>query len=120
MSRRYLIGAQNLYGEKVADILIEDGVTSRIAENIERRRRTGRRASLNQVAARPGRHPPPSARLRRRQNTSDRRRAAAWAATPPVFAMANSMPWQTPPQSLSGFDRLGKGIAWCRVQPSAL
>ena len=32
---KYLIKGASLYGEKVADILIEDGVISRIAENID-------------------------------------------------------------------------------------
>ena len=32
---KYLIKGASLYGEKIADILIEDGVISRIAENID-------------------------------------------------------------------------------------
>lgn len=61
---KYLIKGASLYGEKVADILIEDGVISRIAENIDAADAQVVEAARPRWRCRPGRHPHPPASAR--------------------------------------------------------
>ena len=116
---KYLIKGASLYGEKVADILIEDGVISRIAENID--------AADAQVVEAAGQVALPGlvdihTHLRQpgyeaSETVETGTRAAALGGYTAVFAMANSMPVADTAAVVEQVDRLGKESAWCRVQP---
>jgi len=116
---KYLIKGASLYGEKVADILIEDGVISRIAENID--------AADAQVVEAAGQVALPGlvdihTHLRQpgyeaSETVETGTRAAALGGYTAVFAMANSMPVADTAAVVEQVDRLGKESGWCRVQP---
>jgi len=116
---KYLIKGASLYGEKVADILIEDGVISRIAENID--------AADAQVVEAAGQVALPGlvdihTHLRQpgyeaSETVETGTRAAALGGYTAVFAMANSLPVADTAAVVEQVDRLGKESAWCRVQP---
>ena len=119
---KYLIKGASLYGEKVADILIEDGVISRIAENIDAAGRTGRRGgrpggscpawstSTPTCVSPATRHPKPSRPAPAQQ---------PWAATPQCSPWQTPCPWQTPPQSLSRLTASARNPHGAACSPSA-
>ena len=106
---KYLIKGASLYGEKVADILIEDGVISRIAENID--------AADAQVVEAAGQVALPGlvdihTHLRQpgyeaSETVETGTRAAALGGYTAVFAMANSMPVADTAAVVEQVDRLG-------------
>ena len=115
----YLIKGASLLGERVADILIEDGKIARIGHDIETADAQVVDAS-GQIAL-PGlvdihthlRQPGYEAS----ETVETGTRAAALGGYTAVFAMANSLPVADTAAVVEQVDRLGKESGWCRVQP---
>ena len=115
----YLIKGASLLGERVADILIEDGKIARIGQDLEAADAHVVNAS-GQIAL-PGlvdihthlRQPGYEAS----ETVETGTRAAALGGYTAVFAMANSLPVADTAAVVEQVDRLGKESGWCRVQP---
>lgn len=115
----YLIKGASLLGERVADILIEDGKIARIGQDLEAADAHVVDAS-GQIAL-PGlvdihthlRQPGYEAS----ETVETGTRAAALGGYTAVFAMANSLPVADTAAVVEQVDRLGKESGWCRVQP---
>ena len=115
----YLIKGASLLGERVADILIEDGKIARIGQDLEAADAQVVNAS-GQIAL-PGlvdihthlRQPGYEAS----ETVETGTRAAALGGYTAVFAMANSLPVADTAAVVEQVDRLGKESGWCRVQP---
>ena len=115
----YLIKGASLLGERVADILIEDGKIARIGQDLETADAQVVDAS-GQIAL-PGlvdihthlRQPGYEAS----ETVETGTRAAALGGYTAVFAMANSLPVADTAAVVEQVDRLGKESGWCRVQP---
>ena len=115
----YLIKGASLLGERVADILIEDGKIARISQDLEAADAQVVNAS-GQIAL-PGlvdihthlRQPGYEAS----ETVETGTRAAALGGYTAVFAMANSLPVADTAAVVEQVDRLGKESGWCRVQP---
>ena len=115
----YLIKGASLLGERVADILIEDGKIARIGQDLEAEDAQVVDAS-GQIAL-PGlvdihthlRQPGYEAS----ETVETGTRAAALGGYTAVFAMANSLPVADTAAVVEQVDRLGKESGWCRVQP---
>ena len=115
----YLIKGASLLGERVADILIEDGKIARIGQELEAADAQVVNAS-GQIAL-PGlvdihthlRQPGYEAS----ETVETGTRAAALGGYTAVFAMANSLPVADTAAVVEQVDRLGKESGWCRVQP---
>ena len=115
----YLIKGASLLGERVADILIEDGKIARIGHDIETADAQVVDAS-GQIAL-PGlvdihthlRQPGYEAS----ETVETGTRAAALGGYTAVFAMANSLPVADTAAVVEQVNRLGKESGWCRVQP---
>ena len=117
--RTYLIKGASLLGERVADILIEDGKIARIGQDIE--------AADAQVVDASGQIALPGlvdihTHLRQpgyeaSETVETGTRAAALGGYTAVFAMANSLPVADTAAVVEQVDRLGKESGWCRVQP---
>ena len=115
----YLIKGASLLGERVADILIEDGKIARIGQDLEAADAQVVDAS-SQIAL-PGlvdihthlRQPGYEAS----ETVETGTRAAALGGYTAVFAMANSLPVADTAAVVEQVDRLGKESGWCRVQP---
>ena len=115
----YLIKGASLLGERVADILIEDGKIARIGQDIE--------AADAQVVDASGQIALPGlvdihTHLRQpgyeaSETVETGTRAAALGGYTAVFAMANSLPVADTAAVVEQVDRLGKESGWCRVQP---
>lgn len=115
----YLIKGASLLGERVADILIEDGKIARIGHDIE--------AADAQVVDASGQIALPGlvdihTHLRQpgyeaSETVETGTRAAALGGYTAVFAMANSLPVADTAAVVEQVDRLGKESGWCRVQP---
>ena len=115
----YLIKGASLLGERVADILIEDGKIARIGQDIE--------AADAQVVDASGQIALPGlvdihTHLRQpgyeaSETVETGTRAAALGGYTAVFAMANSLPIADTAAVVEQVDRLGKESGWCRVQP---
>ena len=115
----YFIKGASLLGERVADILIEDGKIARIGHDIETADAQVVDAS-GQIAL-PGlvdihthlRQPGYEAS----ETVETGTRAAALGGYTAVFAMANSLPVADTAAVVEQVNRLGKESGWCRVQP---
>ena len=115
----YLIKGASLLGERVADILIEDGKIARIGQDLEAADAQVVNAS-GQIAL-PGlvdihthlRQPGYEAS----ETVETGTRAAALGGYTAVFAMANSLPVADTAAVVEQVNRLGKESGWCRVQP---
>ena len=115
----YLIKGASLLGERVADILIEDGKIARISQDLEAADAQVVNAS-GQIAL-PGlvdihthlRQPGYEAS----ETVETGTRAAALGGYTAVFAMANSLPVADTAAVVEQVNRLGKESGWCRVQP---
>ncbi|TFI34069.1 dihydroorotase, partial [Rothia dentocariosa] len=115
----YLIKGASLLGERVADILIEDGKIARIGQDLEAEDAQVVDAS-GQIAL-PGlvdihthlRQPGYEAS----ETVETGTRAAALGGYTAVFAMANSLPVADTAAVVEQVDRLGKESGWCCVQP---
>ena len=115
----YLIKGASLLGERVADILIEDGKIARIGQGLE--------AADAQVVDASGQIALPGlvdihTHLRQpgyeaSETVETGTRAAALGGYTAVFAMANSLPVADTAAVVEQVDRLGKESGWCRVQP---
>ena len=115
----YLIKGASLLGERVADILIEDGKIARIGQDLE--------AADAQVVDASGQIALPGlvdihTHLRQpgyeaSETVETGTRAAALGGYTAVFAMANSLPVADTAAVVEQVDRLGKESGWCRVQP---
>ena len=115
----YLIKGASLLGERVADILIEDGKIARIGHDIE--------AADAQVVDASGQIALPGlvdihTHLRQpgyeaSETVETGTRAAALGGYTAVFAMANSLPVADTAAVVEQVNRLGKESGWCRVQP---
>ena len=115
----YLIKGASLLGERVADILIEDGKIARIGQDIE--------AADAQVVDASGQIALPGlvdihTHLRQpgyeaSETVETGTRAAALGGYTAVFAMANSLPVADTAAVVEQVNRLGKESGWCRVQP---
>ena len=115
----YLIKGASLLGERVADILIEDGKIARIGQDLE--------AVDAQVVDASGQIALPGlvdihTHLRQpgyeaSETVETGTRAAALGGYTAVFAMANSLPVADTAAVVEQVDRLGKESGWCRVQP---
>ncbi|RUP74441.1 dihydroorotase [Rothia sp. HSID18067] len=115
----YLIKGASLLGERVADILIEDGKIARISQDLE--------AADAQVVDASGQIALPGlvdihTHLRQpgyeaSETVETGTRAAALGGYTAVFAMANSLPVADTAAVVEQVDRLGKESGWCRVQP---
>ncbi|WP_279756018.1 dihydroorotase [Rothia aeria] len=115
----YLIKGASLLGERVADILIEDGKIARIGQDLE--------AADAQVVDASGQIALPGlvdihTHLRQpgyeaSETVETGTRAAALGGYTAVFAMANSLPVADTAAVVEQVNRLGKESGWCRVQP---
>ena len=115
----YLIKGASLLGERVADILIEDGKIARIGQDLE--------AADAQVVDASGQIALPGlvdihTHLRQpgyeaSETVETGTRAAALGGYTAVFAMANSLPVADTAAVVEQVYRLGKESGWCRVQP---
>ena len=115
----YLIKNANLLGERVADILIQDGKIAAIGENLQAEGAeiidaTGQIAlpglvDIHTHLRQPG--------YEASETVETGTRAAALGGYTAVFAMANSNPVADTAAVVEQVDRLGKESAWCRVQP---
>ena len=115
----YLIKGASLLGERVADILIEDGKIARIGQGLE--------AADAQVVDASGQIALPGlvdihTHLRQpgyeaSETVETGTRAAALGGYTAVFAMANSLPVADTAAVVEQVNRLGKESGWCRVQP---
>ncbi|VTY11097.1 dihydroorotase [Rothia dentocariosa] len=115
----YLIKGASLLGERVADILIEDGKIARIGQGLE--------ATDAQVVDASGQIALPGlvdihTHLRQpgyeaSETVETGTRAAALGGYTAVFAMANSLPVADTAAVVEQVNRLGKESGWCRVQP---
>ncbi len=115
----YLIKGASLLGERVADILIEDGKIASIGQDIE--------AADAQVVDASGQIALPGlvdihTHLRQpgyeaSETVETGTRAAALGGYTAVFAMANSLPVADTAAVVEQVNRLGKESGWCRVQP---
>lgn len=116
---KYLIKGASLLGERVADILIEDGTIACISESIE--------AADAQVVDAQGQIALPGlvdihAHLRQpgyeaAETVETGTQAAALGGYTAVFAMANSLPVADTAAVVEQVYRLGEESGWCRVQP---
>ena len=115
----YLIKGASLLGERVADILIEDGKIARIGQDLEAADAQVVDASgqialqglvdIHSHLRQPG--------YEASETVETGTRAAALGGYTAVFAMANSLPVADTAAVVEQVDRLGKESGWCRVQP---